>query len=73
MPRSPRPYQYSKLKQTEPPKFPVQNARRRSLENRGQMVCAACAEGNCLACDGGRCRCVCALELDDKRPGRRLA
>ena len=40
---------------------------RRKIENRGNIVCSACAEGNCLACNGGKCRCICALELDQKR------
>ena len=41
-------------------------------DQRGNNVCAACAEGNCLACDGDGCRCVCSLYLDQKRrPGVR--
>jgi len=32
------------------------------------VLCAACRSGNHLACDGGECRCVCALELDVKLP-----
>jgi uncharacterized protein (DUF736 family) len=32
------------------------------------VLCAACRSGNHLACDGGECRCVCALELDEKLP-----
>jgi len=34
--------------------------------NRNNLVCAACRDGNCLACDGGGCRCVCSLEMDRK-------
>lgn len=37
--------------------------------------CEACADGNCLACDGGRCKRPCSRELDRKRAPmlRRLA
>ena len=45
----------------------------RRRENRGNLVCEACAQGNCLACDGGNCRCVCALEMDRPRVRRRVA
>ncbi len=40
-----------------------------------EVLCEACREGNCNACDGGDCRCVCALELDWKivRRGSRAA
>lgn len=31
------------------------------------FLCEACAADNCNACDGGECRCVCALELDERR------
>jgi len=48
-------------------------AAQRELDNRWQHVCPACKIGNCLACDGGGCRCVCALELDQKAPRRRVA
>ncbi len=39
----------------------------RRRENRGNLVCEACVQGNCLACDGDNCRCVCALEMDRPR------
>ena len=45
----------------------------RRRENRGNLACEACAQGNCLACDGGDCRCVCALEMDRPRVRRRVA
>ncbi len=45
----------------------------RRRENRGNLVCEACAQGNCLACDGDNCRCVCALEMDRPRVRRRVA
>jgi len=32
-----------------------------------EFLCDACRNNNCLACDGGDCRCVCSLELDEKR------
>lgn len=31
------------------------------------FLCEPCRGRNCLACDGGNCRCVCILELDVKR------
>ena len=46
---------------------------RRRRENRGNLVCEACAQGNCLLCDAGNCRCVCALEMDRPRVRRRVA
>ena len=45
----------------------------RRRENRGNLVCEACAQGNCLACDGDNCRCVCALGMDRPRVRRRVA
>ncbi len=45
----------------------------RRRENRENLVCEACAQGNCLACDGGNCRCVCALEMDRPAVRRRVA
>jgi hypothetical protein len=45
----------------------------RRVQNRGNNLCEACAAENCLACDGGECRCICSLEMDVKRPARRRA
>ena len=38
---------------------------------KADVLCAACREGNCLACDGGDCRCACSLEFDRKMVRRR--
>ena len=53
----------------------VREKRHRRIDSRGNVLCAACRDGNCNACNGGDCRCVCALELDRKvvRRGSRAA
>ena len=49
------------------------DARQRMNENEYKSACSACKRGDCLLCDGGNCRCVCAIELDQKVPRRRIA
>jgi hypothetical protein len=49
------------------------SAARKSKNRRREYLCEACYDGNCLACDGEGCRCVCSIELDRKRPVRRVA
>lgn len=43
---------------------------RRAARARPAFLCAACAQGDCLRCDGGDCRCTCSLDLDRKHPQR---
>jgi hypothetical protein len=38
---------------------------KRKLSEDEEILCEACRGNNCLACDGGDYRCVCALELDE--------
>lgn len=44
----------------------MSEVRRKAWADRdyGELICAACKQGNCLCCDGGECRCPCTLELD---------
>lgn len=37
------------------------------ISEESAILCPACRIHNCLCCDGGRCRCVCAIELDEPR------
>ena len=45
----------------------------RKRDGIGNILCGSCREGNCLACDGGVCRCVCSLEMDAIRRPRKVA
>jgi hypothetical protein len=45
----------------------VTSGRRGRMSEDEEVLCGACRAGDCLLCDGGSCRCVCALELDEPR------
>jgi hypothetical protein len=46
----------------------VRGSGRGRISEEDSILCSACRSGNHLACDGYGCRCVCSLELDEKRP-----
>ena len=45
----------------------VRQRMQRKRDGKGNILCSGCRAGNCMACDGGACRCVCSLELYVKR------
>lgn len=41
--------------------------RQRRMGEEDSILCEACRNEDHLICDGGECRCVCALELDEPK------
>lgn len=65
----------TRLKTTRPEtrKYERRNARGRPhLSEELAMLCEACRDDDHLICDGGRCRCVCTLELDEPHRWRKV-
>ena len=48
----------------------MSEGQKKAYVRRDSGLCEGCLKGDCLLCDGGACRCTCALELDRKRVRR---
>jgi hypothetical protein len=62
----------TRLKTTRMPRKYERRGSRPHMSEELRMLCEACRDDDHLICDGGRCRCVCTLELDEPHRWRKV-